>query len=105
MTAETQEPTEPTELTTGMFELLLNMTGGDVECQQPNTRTLVRRLHGAKYVNSSRWRVELSDEDMRTIDYIFQVYTLNHRAMGIRFHRYLYHRSERYRQVVGRWDA
>lgn len=99
MTEETQEPVEIVELSDKLLEALLNMTGGDVECQQPRIRSLVRQLHKLVMLPGNRWKVELTDEDMRTMRYVLAVYTENRKSLRTRFHRYLMTNSEQYRRI------
>lgn len=95
----TKASVEIVELSNKLFEALLNMTGGDVELQKPKTRSLVRQLHWAVFIPGNRWKVELTDEDMRTVRYVLKAYTLNRPQLKTRFHRYLLNNSEQYRRI------
>lgn len=99
MTTDTKVPVERVELTSKLLEALLNMTGGDVELQQPKIRALVRQLHKAVMLVGNRWVVELTDEDMRTARYVLGVYTLNRPQLKTRFHNWLTENSEQYRRI------
>lgn len=86
--------TETYEITHGILEALLNMTGGDVELQQPPIRSLVRALHGARFLSGSRWAVKLTDEDMKTVVFCLAAYTLNRNHLRLRFANYLSRQSD-----------
>ncbi len=101
MTEIRDTKTETIELTNALLQVLLNMTGGDPDLQQPRIRSLTEALHGVPVTRpSSRWTIEVSDDDIRTIHYVLRVYHLNHPQQQTRFENHMCRQSLLYRQLV-----
>lgn len=94
--SEENPATETFSLTHAIFQGLLNMTGGDVELQEPPVRSLVHALHEAKISVSNRWLVSLTEQDVQTMAYVLGVYCLNRPHLQTRFENTLGRQSDKY---------
>lgn len=87
------------EMSTSILQALLNMTS-DPDAWTDRTKSLATALHKVRALNNSnRWLVELSDEDIRTVHYILQVYTLNRPALRTRFNNWMCRQSHLYSEI------
>lgn len=92
---------ESIELTGGMFQVLLNLTGGDVERQTSMMRHFVRTLHRATLTNGGRWHMTMNEDDIRTMHYIFGVRALSATAQEVaRHNNWLCRQSPLYARLV-----
>lgn len=96
------ETRERVELTNGLLQALLNMTGGDPAEQSPEVRHLSLALHEVRWNLGNRWVVELTEGDIRAVrELIVQYNEDRQRPQLIRHHNYLRKVSETYRRLFG----
>jgi ABC-type phosphate transport system auxiliary subunit len=98
---EIAEGKEQVELTNALLQLLLNMTGGDPDLSQPPKRHLERALHEVRFLTGNRWLIEVTEGDVRTINYMIEVGTLNRRSSQVRtrFHTHMCKQSPTYNRL------
>lgn len=84
MQDETTDPCEDITLTHSIFQILLNMTGGDPDLHMPLKRALVRTLHAAQLLDNGRWEVWWTKENMQTAYDHLAAYFLNHPQLRVR---------------------
>lgn len=103
----TDTETETIELTNALLQCLLNMTGREVESDRGPRGSLARTLHGVKFMLGNRWKVEVTEENIKTIHVLMIDYTKEHRtpAVRTRFHNYLCHQSPTYDRLFRHWDV
>jgi hypothetical protein len=95
------EPVETIELTSGLFQALLNMTGGDPDLHEAPKRALVRRLHEAKCRGTAgRWVVEVTREDLEAIRVHLLAYCLRRPDLELRFENTLCRQSGTYKELL-----
>lgn len=91
--------TETLELFGAQMEVVLRMTGGDPDLQQPKLRALTRAVHLAKYNGRFRWELTLTEEEVESLYYVLSVYFLNHGEGEKPFTRTLCGQSVVYRRL------
>jgi hypothetical protein len=86
-------------ITNGMLEALLNATGGNPDYQTEKLRSLVQAVHRARLGPSQRWVLELTEEDLHTLHFVYSVWFLNHPELETRFSLVLVRQSPVYERL------
>lgn len=96
----TDTTTETVELTNGLLQALLNVTGGDPDDLSPRMRHLAIALHDLRWNMGNRWVVELTEDDIHAVRQAIVAYNEGReRPQLIRHHNYLRKTSETYRRL------
>lgn len=99
MTTETATKTHTCELTPVLLQVLLNMTSAP-DCWTDKTRSLAVALHRARHLGASgNWKTELTEQDVKTLHYIVQVYTLDRPSLRTRFNNRMTKHCESYARI------
>lgn len=96
--------TETIELTNALLQCLLNQT---VDTDHGPKRDLARALHNVTFMLGNRWKVEVTEEDVKTIHALILEYTKGNRTTMVRtrFHRYLLNQSDIYYRLFKDWQV
>lgn len=102
---ERDQETETIELTDGIFQALLNMTGGDVELHTPKRRRLVKALHAAVRSGNARWLVTFTEEDVESAYTHLEGYCLNRPTKRTRIMNHMCRQSQTFHGILSRAEG
>lgn len=93
-------PLTEIDVTHAVFQALLHMTGGDPDLHTDKKKSLVRAVHAARLINSGRWVLPVTDEDIRSIYVHLEGYLLNRPHLRTRLMNVMIKQSPLFAEIV-----